>query len=172
MRQIWVRAKARLVDVVGIHESPERLAAAWALGIGIGLSPVMGLHTVLALLLALLFRLNKVDVLLGTLVINPWTLTVYFPAAVLLGKRITGVHIPRFVRHNPSEILRAAMWHDNAPWLRSVLLAWSVGSAVIALLVGLGMYLLLKRLIQVHRKHHLRRHPPSGPAAPGDEERS
>jgi len=172
VRQIWVRAKARLVDVVGIHESPERLAAAWALGIGIGLSPVMGLHTVLALLLALLFRLNKVDVLLGTLVINPWTLTVYFPAAVLLGKRITGVHIPRFVRHNPSEILRAAMWHDNAPWLRSVLLAWSVGSAVIALLVGLGMYLLLKRLIQVHREHHLRRHPPSGPAAPGDEERS
>jgi uncharacterized protein (DUF2062 family) len=172
VRQIWVRAKARLVDVVGVHESPERLAAAWALGIGIGLSPVMGLHTVLALLLALLFRLNKVDVVLGTLVINPWTLPVYFPAAVLLGKRITGVHIPRFVRHNPSEILRAAMWHDNAPWLRSVLLAWSVGSAVIALLVGLGMYLLLKRLIQVHRERHLRRHPPSGPAAPGDEERS
>ena len=172
MRQIWVRAKARFVEVVGIHESPERLAAAWALGIGIGLSPLMGLHTVLALVLALLFRLNKVDVLLGTLIINPWTLTVYFPAAVYLGKRITGVHIPRFVRHNPSEILRAAMWHDNAPWLRSVLLAWSVGAAVLALLGGLGMYLLLTRAIRIHRAHHLRRHQPSGRAAPSDGERS
>jgi uncharacterized protein (DUF2062 family) len=162
----WVRAKARFIEIVGIHESPERLAAAWALGVGIGLSPLMGLHTVLAIVLALLFRLNKVDVLLGTLVINPWTLTVYFPAALLLGKRITGVRIPRFVRHNPSEILRAAMWHDNAPWLRSVLLAWSVGATVIALLVGLGMYFLLKRLIQVHREHYLRRHPPSGSTGP------
>jgi uncharacterized protein (DUF2062 family) len=166
VRRIWVRAKTRLVEVVGVHESPERLAAAWALGIAIGLSPLMGLHTVLALVLALLFRLNKVDVLLGTLVINPWTLPAYFPAAVFLGKRITGVHIPRFVRHNPSEILRAAMWHDNAPWLRSVLLAWSVGATVFALLVGLGMYFLLKRLIRVHREHHLRRHPPSGSTGP------
>ena len=161
MRQIWARAKARFVEVVGLHESPERLAASWALGIGIALSPVMGLHTVLALVMALLFRLNKVDVLLGTLVINPWTLTVYFPAAVLLGKRITGVHIPRFVKHNPTEILRAAVWHDNAPWLRSVLLAWGVGATVFALLIGLGMYYLLKRLIRVHREHHAKRTAPA-----------
>ena len=69
------------------------VAVAAPLMIGIGLSPLMGLHTVLALVLALLFRLNKVDVLLGTLIINPWTLTLFFPAAVYLGKRITGVHM-------------------------------------------------------------------------------
>ncbi len=161
MKQVWARAKARIVDVVGIHESPERLAAAWALGIAVSFSPFIGFHTVLALALAFLLRLNKVDVLLGTLVINPWTLTVYFPVAVWVGKRLTGVHIPRFVRHHPSEILRAAMWHDNAPWLRSVLLAWGTGAMLLALLVGLGMYLLLARLIRVHREHLAHR------AAPG-----
>ncbi len=170
MRRVWARAKARFVEVVGIHESSERLAAAWALGIAVSFSPFLGLHTVVALALAFLFRLNKVDVLLGTLVINPWTLTVYFPVAVWVGKRLTGVHIPRFVRHNPSEILRAAMWHDNAPWLRSVLLAWGTGALLLAVLVGLGMYVLLGRLIRVHRERHLRRHGLAG-ASEGEEGR-
>ena len=77
MRAIFERLRARFDNVVGVHEQPERLAAAWAVGLTIGFSPLMGLHTVLALLLALVFRLNKVDVFLGTLVVNPWTLPVY-----------------------------------------------------------------------------------------------
>ncbi len=152
MRAILERARSRFQDAVGIHESPERLAAAWALGIGLGLSPMLGLHTVIALLLAFAFRLNKVDVLLGTLVANPWTLTVYFPAAVWVGKRMTGVRVPRFVIPRPEEVLHAAMWRERAPWLRSLLLTWGVGSSVLALLAALVTYLVLKRLIVFHRR--------------------
>ncbi len=157
MRAILERARSRFQDAVGIHESPERLAAAWALGIGLGLSPVLGLHTVIALLLAFAFRLNKVDVLLGTLVANPWTLTVYFPAAVWLGKRLTGVHVPRFVVPRPEEVLHAAMWRERAPWLRSLLLTWGVGSSVLALLAGLITSLVVRRLISFHRRRHAAR---------------
>ncbi len=157
MRAILERARSRFQDAVGIHESPERLASAWALGIGLGLSPLLGLHTVIALLLAFAFRLNKVDVLLGTLIANPWTLTLYFPAAVWLGKRMTGVRVPRFVIPHPEEVLHAAMWRDRAPWLRSLLLTWGVGASVLAALAGLVTYLVLKRLIVFHRRHHLQR---------------
>lgn len=168
MRELLVRAKARFVEVVGVHDRPERLAAAWALGIGIGLSPLIGLHTVLALVLAIIFRLNKVDVVLGTLIINPWTLTVYFPAAVVVGKRITGVHVPHFVRFHPEAVLHAAVWRENVPWLRSMLLAWGVGAAIFSLLLGTATYFLLRRIIRVHRAHHLRRHAHAAPAAPSD----
>ncbi len=157
MRAILERARSRFQDAVGIHESPERLAAAWALGIGLGLSPLLGLHTVIALLLAFSFRLNKVDVLLGTLIANPWTLTVYFPAAVWLGKRMTGVRVPRFVVPRPEEVLHAAMWRERAPWLRSLLLTWGVGASALAALAGLVTYLVLKRLIVLHRRLHLQR---------------
>jgi len=167
VRQLLVRAKARFVEVVGVHDRPERLAAAWALGIGIGLSPLMGLHTVLALVLAIVFRLNKVDVVLGTLIINPWTLTVYFPAAVFVGKRITGVHVPHFVRFHPESVLDVAVWRDNAPWLRSMLLSWGVGAAIFSLVGGVVTYFLLRRIIRVHREHHLRHHAHAGSAPPG-----
>ena len=166
MRQLLVRAKTRFVEVIGVHDRPEHLAAAWALGIGIGLSPLMGLHTALALVLAIVFRLNKVDVLLGTLIINPWTLPLYFPVAVFIGKRVTGAHVPHFVRFHPEAVLDVAVWRDNAPWLRSILLAWGVGAAIVSLLVGLTTYFLLRRLIRVHRAHHLRRQAHADPAEP------
>ncbi len=160
MRAILQRARARLVQVIGVHDKPERLAAAWALGIGIGLSPLFGLHTVLALALALGLRLNKLDVLLGTLIVNPWTLTLYFPAAVLVGKRVTGVRIPHLTLPRPEALLHAAVWRDSAPWMRSVLLAWGVGATIFSLVFSAATYLLLRRLVSLHRAHHQRQHGP------------
>ena len=151
MRAIFERLRTRFDRVVGVHEQPERLAAAWALGLTIGFSPLIGLHTVLALLLALIFRLNKVDVFLGTLVVNPWTLPVYFPVAVYVGKRITGVRVPRFVLPRPEEVLHAAVWREHVPWLRSVLLAWGAGAMVLALIAGGVTFVVLRQMIRFHR---------------------
>ena len=53
------------------HGSPRRLALAFSLGIFIGVSPFVGLHTLLAIIFSYLFRLNKPAALLGTLVFNP-----------------------------------------------------------------------------------------------------
>ena len=152
MRAIFQRWLARIDKVVGVHERPERLAAAWALGLAVGLSPVVGFHAVMGLALAFAFRLNKVDVLLGTLVINPWTLPLYFPVAVFVGKRITGVPVPRFVFPHPEEVLHAAMWRQRAPWLRSLLVAWGIGATALALSAGIVTYFLLKWLIFFHRR--------------------
>ena len=156
MREVLKRVRDRFAEVVGVHDRPERLAAAWALGIGIGLSPLFGLHTVLALVLAVVLRLNKVDVLLGTLIINPWTLPFYFPVAVIVGRRVTGVRILPFAPARPEAFLHLAIWRDNAPWVRSVLLPWGVGAAIFSVLIGAGTYLLLRRLVLVHRTRHQR----------------
>lgn len=157
MNALLERARSRFQEVVGVHEKPERLAAAWALGIALGLSPLIGLHTVIALLLAFAFRLNKIDVLLGTLVVNPWTVTVYFPTAVFVGKRITGVRVPRFMVPRLEEVLHAAMWREHVPWLRSLLLTWGVGAGVLSLLGGSVTYFTLKWLIVLHRRRHAER---------------
>ncbi len=154
MRAVLEKARARFREVVGIREKPERIAAAWAVGLSVGLSPFLGVHTLVALLLAFAFRLNKVDVLLGTLVVNPWTFTFYFPAAVFVGRWMTGVRVPRFEIPRPEEVLHAAMWRERAPWLRSLLLTWGVGATVLALIAGAVTYFVLSRLIAVHRRRH------------------
>src|SRR6185503_9681364 len=61
-------------------DTPERTAFAFALGTAIGFSPFLFMHWGMALILAIVFRLNKVAVFAGTFVNNPYT---YVP--ILLG---------------------------------------------------------------------------------------
>ena len=60
------RALRRWLDaLLHIEDSPERTAAAFALGVFFGFSPLLGLHTLLGILFAFLLNLNRVAVLLG-----------------------------------------------------------------------------------------------------------
>jgi len=157
VRPLLEHLRSRLRTLTGLEEAPARLAAAWAVGIGIGLSPFLGLHTAIALLLAFALRLNKVDVFVGTLIANPWTLSAYFPVAVFLGRRLTGVRIPPVGLPTPDTFFHLAFWRGNVPWLGSVLLAWGVGASVCALLGGAITYLVLDQAIERHRRRRLSR---------------
>jgi hypothetical protein len=153
VKALFEHAHARLRHAFGADEPPGRVAAAWALGIGLSLSPLLGLHALIALALAFLFRLNKVDVLLGTLVINPWTLTLYFPAAVTLGAFLTGTKL-HAVRLIPvRELFSPPAWHDQALAFKPMLTAWFVGATPCAVVVGIATFLLLQRAIERHRRH-------------------
>lgn len=154
MRRLPERLRARVREVLGAGERPGRLAAAWALGVGIGLSPLLGLHTVLALIAALLLRLNKVDVLLGTLVINPWTLPLYVPAAVYLGTLVTGIHVKLAAMPDLGRLAHISMWKGQAALLKPWLVTWGTGASLIALVVGTLTYFALRRLIEHHRLRH------------------
>jgi uncharacterized protein (DUF2062 family) len=70
---------------MGRAESPERVAAAVAVGVGVGLSPFIGFHAIMAIGLALIFRLNKLDTLLGSFIGNPWTLPPFFALGYRVG---------------------------------------------------------------------------------------
>ena len=50
-----------------------------------GFSPFLGLHTVLGLVVAFAFSLNRVAVLLGVYSNLPWILPAYYTLATLLG---------------------------------------------------------------------------------------
>jgi uncharacterized protein len=146
--------RERIRQAVGANEPVERVAAAWALGVTIAFSPLLGLHTLIALLLGFALRLNKPDIVAGTLVINPWTLPVYFPAAVWVGKHLIGVRIPPTDLSSPAELLSMAWDQADRDWVKAVLKAWGVGSAILAVVIGLVTFALLRRLIEAHRRRH------------------
>ena len=59
-----------------------------------GFSPFLGLHTVLGLVVAFAFHLNRVAVLLGIYSNLPWILPAYYSLATLLGATLLGVDVP------------------------------------------------------------------------------
>ena len=147
-------ARDRLRRALGADETPERVAAAWALGVGIGLSPLLGLHTVLALLAAVVLRLNKVDVLLGTMVSTPWALAVYFPACVVAGGWLLGTEVPPVTLPELAQLASPAFWRLQGAWLGPLLLAWWLGSGLAALAGGAATYLAVRAVVRRHRSRH------------------
>ena len=61
-----------LETLLHIDDTPERTAAAYALGVFFGFSPFLGFHTILGIALAFLLNLNRVAVLLGVYSNLPW----------------------------------------------------------------------------------------------------
>lgn len=84
--------RATFRRLLAIDDPPERTALAFSVGVFIGFSPLLGLHTVLATLIAFLFRFNKVAIYLGTYLNNPFLTLVpiiiasYAMGAFLLGR--------------------------------------------------------------------------------------
>jgi len=78
--------------LLALDDPPERTALAFSVGVFIAFSPLLGLHTILATLLAFLFRFNKVAIYAGTFVNNPFLTLVpiivvsYAVGAALLGR--------------------------------------------------------------------------------------
>ena len=151
------RWKVLLLDLLGREEPPERVAAAIALGIGVGFSPFMGIHFLIAIGLAFLFRLNRIDALLGTLVGNPWTLPPVYAAGYTLGRKL--LHFDRSkVPDLPwDRLLHRDFWHAfSGATLRPRLASYVVGTAVLGLLIGLSAYLVIRALLRIYHRRHPR----------------
>jgi uncharacterized protein len=151
------RWKVLLLDLLGREEPPERVAAAIALGIGVGFSPFMGIHFLIAIGLAFLFRLNRIDALLGTLMGNPWTLPPVYAAGYTLGRRL--LHFDRSkVPDLPwDRLLHRDFWHAfSGAALRPRLASYVVGTAVLGLVIGLSAYLVIRALLRIYHRRHPR----------------
>ncbi|MGH9369884.1 MAG: DUF2062 domain-containing protein [Thermoanaerobaculia bacterium] len=159
------RWRVLVADWLGREEPPERVAAAIALGVGVGFSPFVGFHILLALGLAFLFRLNRLDALLGQFIGNPWTIPPVFAIGYRLGRAILGDRARsapplnwsallesdlRWVLH-PIETVRA--FFGGAGFLPR-LEAFLIGTTALALAIALASYFVALALLTLfHRRH-------------------
>ncbi len=87
--------KERLREILAVKEPPRKVASAFAVGIFIGMSPLLGLHTLLGIYLAWQLKLNKLVTLVGVYITNPWTIVPIYSFGTWVGMKILGVE--RFI---------------------------------------------------------------------------
>jgi uncharacterized protein (DUF2062 family) len=151
------RLKILLADLLGREEPPERVAAAIALGIGVGFSPFIGIHFLLAIGLAFLFRLNRFDALLGQFVGNPWTMPPVYAAGYALGRLLLRYDRRKVPDLPWDRLLHRDFWHAfTGPALHPRLASFLVGTTVLSILIGLGAYLLLRGALKIYHRRHPR----------------
>ena len=110
------RTRRWLEQLLHTHDTPQRTAAAYALGVFFGFSPVLGLHTVLGILAAFIFNLNRLAVVLGIYSNLPWILPAYYSLATLAGAALLGVEVPPGLLKELTEALRGFSWLPFSPW--------------------------------------------------------
>jgi uncharacterized protein (DUF2062 family) len=149
------RSRQWLGQLLHTHDTPTRTAAAYAVGVFFGFSPFLGLHTVLGLVVAFAFNLNRVAVLLGVYSNLPWILPAYYSLATLLGAGLLSVDVPPGLWKDFRDALTAASWgqfRSLAKTLTPLLWAYALGSLIGAVSLGLIAYRAALTMIVAHRR--------------------
>ena len=81
----WRLWKERLGALFQLDDAPWRTALALAVGVFLSFTPFWGFQTLLALLLATIFRLNRAVTVTGTWLNLPWFAPFVYAGAVKLG---------------------------------------------------------------------------------------
>jgi uncharacterized protein (DUF2062 family) len=128
-RSIWHRVRKGLHTLVVSDVRPAQLGAAVGLGVVFGCSPFFGFQFVLALLIAVPLRLNKLAVAIGTQISTPpLTPFIIFAAAnlgeLMLHQRLLPLTLTA-IRAMPAKQLA-----------EQLLLAWTVGGLTLGLVLG------------------------------------
>ncbi|HUG52830.1 MAG TPA: DUF2062 domain-containing protein [Vicinamibacteria bacterium] len=138
----------RILQVlIGVPDTPHRTALAFGVGVVIAFSPFLGIHLAIALLVAFLFRLNRVAILLGTYLNNPWTLAPMYLAGTTLGCLLLGVSSDGLDAID-WELRGGAFFAGLAATLRPYLWPFVLGNTVLGLAVGAAGYLVLRRVLE------------------------
>jgi len=90
LKTVLKTVKTQIRRFIALDDTPERIAFGFAVGVFISFSPLLGLHTVLGMLIAVLFGLNRVAVFTGVWVNNPWTVLPIYSVATYLGTKLSG----------------------------------------------------------------------------------
>ncbi len=156
-RSLKRRRLQLLLELMGRAEKPERVAAAVALGVGVGLSPFIGFHFFAAILLAFLFRLNKFDTVLGSFAGNPWTLPPLYAMGYRLGRAVLGYPPARVPPLQWERILHHDFWLSfRGPAFGPRLASFLLGTTIVAIAAGAGTYLLARGFLKLYHRRHPR----------------
>jgi uncharacterized protein (DUF2062 family) len=141
-----------------IHDTPERTASAFALGVFLGFSPFLGLHTIVGVALAFLFNLNRVAVLLGVYSNLPWIIGGYYALTTIMGAALTGVGLPpdfreRLVQMFEMSLYSSAFWSELGRLLSPLLVPFVVGSTLGAVALATVAYFVSRAFLQRRHRH-------------------
>ncbi len=149
------RIRSWLEQLLHTHDTPQRTAGAYALGVFLAFSPMLGLHTVLGLALAFLFGLNRVAVVLGVYTNLPWLVPAYYTLATIAGAAVLGVDVQPRALEEAMRAVSAASWAEVgglARRLAPLMWAYTLGSTVGAVLLAAVAYRVSLVMILAHRK--------------------
>jgi uncharacterized protein (DUF2062 family) len=157
-----VRAAFR--RLLAIDDPPERTALAFSIGVFIAFSPFLGLHTIMATLVAFAFRFNKIAIYTGTFINNPiLTLVPIIIMSYAVGAFILGR--PLAIPEEGVELLRDPHLFTGDYYRRLFVQSWNnivwpfaIGGTVLSIVCSVLAYPLTLRALRAYRNRRQHGH--------------
>jgi len=153
--------RAAFRRLLALDDPPERTALAFSVGIFIAFSPFLGLHTIMATVLAFLFRFNKLAIYAGTFVNNPFlTLVPIIAASYAIGALIMGrpVALPEegLALLREPHLFTAASWRELSAHACDLLVPFAIGGTALSVVCSLAAYPVTLRLLRANQRRKSR----------------
>lgn len=146
-RRILRLYRLRLMRLRG---EPHQVAGGMAIGVFVGMTPTVPLHTVLAVIAAFIAGKSKLAAALGVWVANPLVLPFIYLLDYQVGRWITGTEPPSFsISHFNISVLMETGWDLSYPLL--------VGGLVTGALAAVPSYFITKRILLLYREEKRKR---------------
>jgi hypothetical protein len=130
---------------ISLKGEPAQIAAGLAIGVFVGVTPTIPLHTAIIVLIGLLFRQNIAAAYLGSLMIsNPLTIPLFYLTQYELGRFLLGMERCRFELTNYTLGNIAALGWE-------ILLPLLTGGIMMAPFFAVPVYFVARRLITAIR---------------------
>lgn len=149
--------RATFRRLLALDDPPERTALAFSIGVFIAFSPFLGIHTILATLIAFVFRFNKVAIYSGTFINNPFlTLVPIIIASYAVGAFVLGrpLRIPAEgveLLKNP-HLLTADYYRKLFRESWDIVWPFTIGGMVLSVVCSLIAYPVTSWLLRQHRR--------------------
>ena len=142
----------RLQTALRLDDPPHRIALALAVGVFISCTPFWGVQTILAVLVAMLARLNRAATVAGAWLNLPWFAPFVYGASIKVGEAL--LPAGRVVAAPLIDLLRqpgGPSWPTIRDWLHGVSIALLLGSVVVGTAAGALTFVIAFGLISHHR---------------------
>jgi uncharacterized protein (DUF2062 family) len=141
----WLRRTGQIL--LHVEDSPSRVALAFAVGVFIAFSPLLGIHTLLAIVIAVAFRLSKPAIVVGAWTNNPWTIAPMYSAGTLVGCFVLGVS-PASLSEIDWSLHGRAFYESLVDGFRPLLMPFVVGNLLLGAVAAIASFLVLRFLLK------------------------
>lgn len=133
----------KLTLMLKLGDTPHRLSLAFAVGVFIGMSPLLGVHTVLGILVAYIFRLNKLATVIGVYITNPWTIIPIYTFSIFIGAKCLGIEsiIPSI---DWKSVSFSSLLNEFSP----ILMPFVVGTIIVGAVSSVVSYFVIYRMLK------------------------
>ena len=141
------RVRRTVQILLQLSDTPHRIALSFAIGVWIAFSPLLGIHTGLALAIAYTFRLSRASILIGAYVNNPWTIAPMYTAGTVLGSYMLGVSTEGLSEIDWS-LHGHAFYEAMLRGLRPYVWPYIVGNTALGSVAAVAAYFALRTMLQ------------------------